>query len=161
MPSPIIGGIIFAGLGAVYFIYRAIRKRYKGKQKLSPEAKAKRGPRVQLCHKYIANAQKPRNKEETIAVIQKTINNLISDAHSFKIGKTANPRARANNEDYASTYKTMHVLYKSASSDKIDKLEAHFLAQYLKNPKIRNKRGGSAGEMNDKHEFFYLYLIRK
>ena len=146
MPIPfIVGGLIAAAAAASGI---ALYQFFKGDS----------APTV--SYKY-CNSVASKEKIKTIKQnIFETIEYLIKNHASFKIGETANPEARAGNEDYAS-YKTMYLLCKSKNSSIIDELEAFFIDKYISNAKNQNQNRGSGGKMNINNPLFYLYIIVK
>lgn len=139
MPIPLIigGSIILAA-----FIYNFFSKDAK----------------LRISKKYCIYASPKDSIKVLRTEVCREIDFKIEKSPNFKIGKTGNPDARAADKEY-SQYKTMHLICKSTQTAIIDELEAYCIEKYSQQPNNQNIRQGSAGQMNKKQQFFYLYIV--
>jgi len=88
--------------------------------------------------------------------ITRSINDIIPNCKSFKVGKTGNPENR--NRQHIE-YKDMFLLCESNDDEFISDIEHYYNLKYIDHPKNDNKNIGSACKsksMNGKH---YLYIV--
>lgn len=99
-----------------------------------------------------------KSSEETKAKIHitRTMNKLIDNAKSFKVGKTGSPSDRSKQH---TAFKKMYIIVESNEKKFIEKLEGFYNEKYISNKRNKNLKIGSAGKMTDKAERYFLYLV--
>jgi len=88
--------------------------------------------------------------------ITKSINEIIPQYKSFKIGKTGNPESR--NRQHIE-YDEMFLLCESKDSKFISDIESYYNEKYIDHKKNDNKKIGSAGESKSIDGKHYLYIV--
>ncbi|PKP42464.1 MAG: hypothetical protein CVT95_12480 [Bacteroidetes bacterium HGW-Bacteroidetes-12] len=88
--------------------------------------------------------------------ITKSIEKIIPEYKSFKIGKTGNPTTRNAGHK---TYTSMFLLCDSKDSDFISELENYYNSKYISHSKNDNKKVGSAGKSVSINGHYYLYIV--
>lgn len=89
-------------------------------------------------------------------LITRSINKIVKQCKSFKIGKTGCPDNRfANYKDYD----RMILLCQSSDCGIIEVLESYYNQKYFAHPKNDNQRIGSAGIMSNSDSLYFLYIV--
>lgn len=98
--------------------------------------------------------------DETLAkmLITRTINRLIKNSKSFKIGKSGNPKGR---KVQYTKFNKMYIIVESKEEHFIEKLERIYNEKYISSKKNTNCKIGSAGKMTGKTGKYYLYFVSK
>ena len=89
----------------------------------------------------------------------KRADEIIKESKSFKIGKTGQTLKLRFNSVYRANFQRIEKLYSSKNEQLISELEATLNSHYINHKKNENLKEGSAGDMNDYSERYFVCIV--